>query len=78
MQIPSADANDEAQFAELYTQGELTRRAWEKDVQARLNMSLCHAVPSTVSTLHAIFLEGGGGLGGDGDGGLGNGGGSQV
>jgi len=27
------DANDEAQFAELYTQGELTRRAWEKDVQ---------------------------------------------
>ena len=28
-----ADANDEAQFAELYTQGELTRRAWEKDVQ---------------------------------------------
>jgi phosphomethylpyrimidine synthase len=28
-----ADANDEAQFAELFTQGELTRRAWEKDVQ---------------------------------------------
>jgi phosphomethylpyrimidine synthase len=27
------DANDEAQFAELFTQGELTRRAWEKDVQ---------------------------------------------
>lgn len=27
------DANDEAQFAELMTQGELTRRAWEKDVQ---------------------------------------------
>ncbi|KAG7336598.1 thiamine biosynthesis protein ThiC [Nitzschia inconspicua] len=27
------DANDEAQFAELKTQGELTRRAWEKDVQ---------------------------------------------
>jgi phosphomethylpyrimidine synthase len=27
------DANDEAQFAELLTQGELTRRAWEKDVQ---------------------------------------------
>lgn len=27
------DANDESQFAELYTQGELTRRAWEKDVQ---------------------------------------------
>ena len=28
-----ADANDEAQFAELETQGELTRRAWEYDVQ---------------------------------------------
>ncbi|KAL4424137.1 hypothetical protein ABPG75_001438 [Micractinium tetrahymenae] len=27
------DANDAAQFAELQTQGELTRRAWEKDVQ---------------------------------------------
>jgi phosphomethylpyrimidine synthase len=28
-----ADANDEAQFAELKTQGELTRIAWESDVQ---------------------------------------------
>ncbi len=28
-----ADANDEAQFAELQTQGELTRIAWEYDVQ---------------------------------------------
>ncbi len=28
-----ADASDEAQFAELETLGELTRRAWEKDVQ---------------------------------------------
>ena len=28
-----ADANDEAQFAELDTLGELTRRAWEHDVQ---------------------------------------------
>src|ERR1044072_9274510 len=27
------DANDEAQFAELKTQGELTRIAWEHDVQ---------------------------------------------
>ena len=27
------DANDEAQFAELQTQGELTRIAWEHDVQ---------------------------------------------
>jgi phosphomethylpyrimidine synthase len=28
-----ADANDEAQFGELYTQGELTRRAWDHGVQ---------------------------------------------
>ena len=28
-----ADANDEAQFAELYTQGELTQRAWRQHVQ---------------------------------------------
>ena len=30
---PIADANDEAQFAELWTQGELTKRAWARDVQ---------------------------------------------
>ena len=29
------DANDEAQFAELKCQGELTKRAWEKNVQVR-------------------------------------------
>ncbi|HVF94155.1 MAG TPA: phosphomethylpyrimidine synthase ThiC, partial [Sphingomonas sp.] len=28
-----ADANDEAQFSELYTLGELTHRAWKSDVQ---------------------------------------------
>src|SRR5436309_8715267 len=28
-----ADANDQAQFAELYTQGELTKRAWAQHVQ---------------------------------------------
>src|SRR5678816_4724284 len=28
-----ADANDEPQFAELKTQGELTKLAWEYDVQ---------------------------------------------
>jgi phosphomethylpyrimidine synthase len=28
-----ADANDEAQFAELYVQGELTERAWKRGVQ---------------------------------------------
>jgi len=31
-----ADANDEAQFAELYTLGELTRRAWAMDVQVMI------------------------------------------
>jgi phosphomethylpyrimidine synthase len=30
------DASDEAQFAELKTLGELTRRAWEKDVQVMI------------------------------------------
>jgi len=32
----TADANDEAQFAELYTLGELTRKAWEQDVQVMI------------------------------------------
>lgn len=31
-----ADASDEAQFAELETLGELTQRAWEKDVQVMI------------------------------------------
>lgn len=31
-----ADANDEAQFAELHTLGELTRVAWEEDVQVMI------------------------------------------
>ncbi|MGJ8536213.1 MAG: phosphomethylpyrimidine synthase ThiC [Parasphingopyxis sp.] len=30
------DANDEAQFAELYTLGELTKVAWEQDVQVMI------------------------------------------
>jgi phosphomethylpyrimidine synthase len=30
------DANDEAQFAELYTLGELTKRAWAQDVQVMI------------------------------------------
>ena len=30
------DANDEAQFAELYTLGELTKRAWDQDVQVMI------------------------------------------
>jgi phosphomethylpyrimidine synthase len=32
----NADANDEAQFAELYTLGELTKRAWAQDVQVMI------------------------------------------
>ena len=31
-----ADANDEAQFSELYTLGELTKRAWASDVQVMI------------------------------------------
>jgi len=31
-----ADANDEAQFSELYTLGELTHRAWASDVQVMI------------------------------------------
>jgi phosphomethylpyrimidine synthase len=31
-----ADANDEAQFAELYTLGELTHRAWKEDIQVMI------------------------------------------
>ncbi|WP_419827128.1 phosphomethylpyrimidine synthase ThiC [Sphingomonas sp.] len=31
-----ADANDEAQFAELHTLGELTHRAWKEDVQVMI------------------------------------------
>ena len=29
----TADANDEAQFAELYTLGELTKKAWNTTVR---------------------------------------------
>jgi len=32
----TADANDEAQFAELTTLGELTKKAWEQDVQVMI------------------------------------------
>jgi phosphomethylpyrimidine synthase len=32
----TADANDEAQFAELYTLGELTRKAWAHDCQVMI------------------------------------------
>ncbi|CAK9164234.1 unnamed protein product [Ilex paraguariensis] len=41
------DANDTAQFAELLTRGELTRRTWEKDVQAT---TFCYtlSIPSFV------------------------------
>src|SRR3546814_1421203 len=32
-----ADANDEAQFAELHTLGELTKIAWQHDVQVMID-----------------------------------------
>ena len=59
-----ADANDEAQFAELDTMGELVVRAWEKNVQAFIEgpaMCLCtrfkrtcNARSSIVTTLRSI------------------------
>ena len=60
----AADANDEAQFAELYTQGELTRRAWEKDVQVRPGVprcSTCHPVLCLPrdSRFEVILVDGG-------------------
>jgi phosphomethylpyrimidine synthase len=48
------DANDAAQFAELFTQGELTRRAWEKDVQV-MNEGPGHVQGG--SLLHARSLD---------------------
>jgi phosphomethylpyrimidine synthase len=45
------DANDTAQFAELLTQGELTRRAWEKDVQ------VIHITPSFVPFYCRFFKK---------------------
>jgi hypothetical protein len=42
-----ADANDEAQFAELYTLGELTKRAWEQDVQVMIEgRAMCRCTKS--------------------------------
>lgn len=43
-----ADANDAAQFAELKTQGELTKRAWERNVQVRSAALICIALQDTV------------------------------
>lgn len=50
----AVDANDAAQFAELKTQGELTRRAWEKHVQVGTwHTALCRAKPKKhVMPLH--------------------------
>ena len=45
------DANDEAQFAELYTQGELTTRAWAKDVQV-MNEGPGHGQSYVVLSFH--------------------------
>ncbi|KAL0286648.1 UNVERIFIED_CONTAM: Phosphomethylpyrimidine synthase, chloroplastic [Sesamum calycinum] len=45
------DANDTAQFAELLTQGELTRRAWEKDVQTLLLDMITLPQPLALRTL---------------------------
>ena len=51
-----ADANDAAQFAELKTQGELTRRAWARDVQVRTHpIGSCRAEwPCWLNNLSAV------------------------
>ncbi len=41
----NADANDRAQFAELETLGELTKIAWEDDVQVMIEALLCYVTP---------------------------------
>ena len=54
-----ADANDEAQFAELKTQGDLTRRAWERNVQVWGGEGDSQGNKRTVSFLKAArFLAG--------------------
>lgn len=52
--VSSADANDAAQFAELKTQGELTRRAWEKNVQVCVHYIGCGCMVGAAT--HALFL----------------------
>jgi len=50
-----ADANDEAQFAELKVQGELTRRAWAKGVQV-MNEGPGH-VPMHMIEENMVWVE---------------------
>ena len=49
-----ADANDAAQFAELKTQGELTKRAWAKNVQVR---SFCFVFVLCTAPTLTFFLS---------------------
>ena len=52
------DANDTAQFAELLTQGELTRRAWEKDVQViQIKLSLLHDTDKFMATCNQLVFN---------------------
>ena len=53
----AADANDAAQFAELATQGELTRRAWERDVQV-MNEGPGERLPACLPTCPPASLPG--------------------
>ena len=48
------DANDFAQFAELKVQGELTSRAWAKDVQVLRDRSRVTAVAHLVVHMHSV------------------------
>ena len=49
--VSSADANDAAQFAELKTQGDLTRRAWQRDVQVSTTILVSCLVPNIAHSL---------------------------
>src|SRR5437762_1778930 len=46
-----ADANDEAQFAELYTQGELTQRAWAHHVQVMKDGVIAYKIAAHAADL---------------------------
>ena len=53
-----ADANDAAQFAELKTQGELTKRAWAKNVQVRkVFFSFFFKAPRSTTLPFFFFLS---------------------
>ena len=51
-----ADANDEAQFSELWTQAELTKRAWDRDVQVSQAVLFSTAL-SSMALLSQLLIQ---------------------